>query len=148
MTDPASPLLLPDWESPTDAEEIIVAWLQPLRYTAIARQPGDPLPMTLVTEITGTEDLLIGIADPVVSVHTLCDRNMGYSAAKDEAENTRRRMLLLGRYLDAITLKDGRTAGVDYVEVFQSQIWRNYEDTQVLRKVGRYMLGIGYVTAS
>lgn len=148
MTIDVSGLLLPDWESPTDLEEIIVAWLQPLRYTAIARQVDDPLPMALVTEVTGDEDDIIGIADPVVSVHTLCDRTLGYAAAKNEARNTHRRMLLLGRYLDAITLKDGRQAGVDYVSVFQRPRWVPYEDTQVLRKVGRYACGLSYVSAS
>lgn len=148
MTNPNVDILSDD-ESPPDgdmAEELVVAWMQPLRYAAIARQASDPLPMTLVTLITGDEDLDIGTADPVVSVHTLCARSAGFVAAKNESRLTHRRMLLLGRYLEPITLKDGRLASIDSLSVFQTPRWHPYEDTQILRKVGRYSLGLSYVS--
>lgn len=128
-----------------DAEELIIAWLQPLRPTAVQRETGDPLPFTLVVQVAGTEDADLELADPVVSVHTLVDRALGWDNAKSEARMTRRRMRELARYHDPITMSDGRLANVDYCNVFESERWVEYEDTQILRKVGRYQLGISYV---
>ena len=128
-----------------DAEELIVAWMQPLRRSGTARQTGDPLPFTLVTQITGTEDIDLEIADPVVSVHTLCSKTLGDGAAKTESQTTHRRMIELGRYRDDIIINGGQVINVDYVAVFQQQIWVTYEDTQILRKVGRYIIGLSYV---
>ncbi len=130
-----------------DAEELIVAWMAPLRSAASARQVGDPLPFTLITHVTGTENEDLGLADPVVSVHTLCDKALGWAAAKDEAKTTHRRMLELSRHDPVITL-NGRYASVDYVQVFQSPIWVPFENAQILRKVGRYKLGLSYVPAA
>ena len=144
MTAPAAALFADYAE---DAEELMAAWLAPLRRSGSARQIGDPLPFTLITAITGTEDPDLEIADPVVSIHTLCDKALGWGAAKDEAQKTSRRMHELARYRDTITLNGGRAAEVDYVTVFQSPIWVPYEDTQILRKVGRYTLGLSYVPA-
>jgi hypothetical protein len=135
------------FECATDAEELVVAWLAPLRRSGSARQAGDPLPFTLVNMITGTEDECLGLADPVVSVHTLCAKGLGWGAAKDEAQLTHRAMLELARYRDTITLNGGVLAEVDYINVFQSPIWVTYEDTQILRKVGRYTIGLSYVPA-
>ena len=117
------------YEAADDAEQVVIAWLKPLRRSGTARQTGDPLPFTLVTHITGTEDGDIGTAEAVMSVHTLCARSQGWSAAKDEAKLTHRRMLELARYRDTITLNDGTLTEVDYVSIFQSPIWVPYEDT-------------------
>jgi len=134
-------------EAPDDAEECVIAWLNPLRRSAQTRRSGDPLPFTLITHITGTEDLDCGYADDVVSVHTLCDKSLGEDNAKNEADATHRRMLLLGRYLPDVVLTDGRVATIDYCDVFQRPRWEPYGDDQILRKVGRYRLGLSYVTA-
>lgn len=134
-------------EAPDDAEEVIIAWLQPLRRSAQTRVSGDPLPFTLITHITGTEDLDCFYADDVVSVHTLCDKKFGVDSAKEEADATHRRMLLLGRYLPDVVLTDGRTATIDYCDVFERPHWVPYGDDQILRKVGRYKIGLSYVTA-
>ena len=138
MTEP--PELLD--EGPDDVEEIIVSWLAGLRDTAKTRRAGDPLPFTLVTHIAGSEDECLSTADPVVSVHTLCDKAGGESAAAIEANKTHRRMLLLARYLEDVELSDGRFATIDYVSVFESPRWIDYGDDQILRKVGRYTIGI------
>ena len=138
-----SPTLLD--ECAEDAEELITAWMTAVRRSGSARQVGDPLPFTLINCITGTEDADLGIADPVVSVHTLCSKALGWGAAKDEAALTHRRMLELARYRDTITLNSARAAEVDYITVFQHPIWVTYEDTQILRKVGRYTIGLSYV---
>ena len=129
-----------------DAEELVIAWLTPLRRAARDRKTGDPLPFTLVTQaIPGTENEEIGIAEAIVSVHTLCDKALGRAAAKDESKLTHRRMLELARGLDTITLNGGRPACVEYCTIFQPPIWVAYEDTQIYRKVGRYKLGLSYV---
>lgn len=134
-------------EAAEDAEELIVAWLTPLRRSGAIRHSGDPLPFTLVTHIAGSESVDEGLADPVVSVHTLCDKNLGEDAALAECKLTHRRMLDLGRNLRDITLTDSRIANVDYLEVVESPIWVYYSDL-VLRKVGRYRIGLSFVAVS
>lgn len=131
--------------APEDIETLIVAHLKPLRRTDIERKPGDPLPFTLVNHIAGTESAGEGTADPVISVHTLCDKAAGAPAARDEATRTHRRMLSL--LVDPrIALSGGRVAAVSYLEVVEQPRWEYYSDT-ILRKVGRYRLGLPYVAA-
>lgn len=134
-------------EAPDDDEEICIAWLSPLNRCAQTRRSGDPLPFILVTHITGKEDADCFHADNVVQVATLCDKRFGEDAAKIEAENTHKRMLLLARYLEDVVLTDGRTATIDSVSVFESLSWQPYGDDQILMKVARYTLGLSYVTA-
>jgi len=130
-------------ECADDVEAVVVAWLTALRRSAAFRRPGDPLPFTLVHHVTGTESIDESTADAVVSVHTLCDKAAGESAAADECQLTHRRMLLLARELDPITLPDGRMVSVDYVTVEEPPIWEPYSDT-ILRKVARYRIGATY----
>lgn len=131
--------------SPEDVETILIAHLKPLRACAFQRQPGDPLPFTLVNHVTGTESANEGWSDPVVSVHTLCDKTAGAPAARDAATATHRRMLRL--LTDPqITLADGRLVAVQYLEVVEQPRWEYYSDT-ILRKVGRYRIGLPFVAA-
>lgn len=130
-----------------DIEVLLVAWLSPLCRTASARVAGDPLPFILVTHISGSEDVDLGLADPVVSVHTLCDKTLGYDAAMIQAEKTAARMRELGRHQDAIELSDLSWANVDYCHVFESPVWVPFDDVRILRKVGRYKIGLSYVPA-
>lgn len=128
---------------PDDVEAVVVAWLSPLRRCAVTRVAGDELPFTLVKHVAGSESVDVGTADPVVSVHTLCDRADGQAEAATEAQLTHRRMLLLARTLEPFTLPDGTGVGIDYVTVVESPIWVPYTD-QILRKVGRYAIGLTY----
>lgn len=130
-------------EAPDDAEEVVIAWLQPLRRTSNTRKSGEPLPSTLVCHIAGEE--VDGYADAVVSVHTFCDKDLGEDAAKEECELTHRRMMLLARYLEDVVLTDGRIATIDYVKVFEMPKFVEYGDDQILQKIGRYALGLSYV---
>lgn len=130
-----------------DIDALIVAWLAPLGRAAVERRPNDPLPFRRVQHITGTESVDMEIADPVVSVHTLCARSGGLAAAKDTARDTHRRMLELAVYTDLIALSD-RDAAVDYVNVFQSPIFTPYEDEQIYQVSGRYQIGLTYVQVS
>lgn len=130
-----------------DAEELIIAWLAPLGRTSVERRSGDELPFRLVTHVAGDENLDLEIGAAVVSVHTLCARSGGRVAARDEAALTHRRMIELGKYLDTINLADGTDTSVDYVQVFQPPLWVPYGDDQILRKVGRYRIGLSYVPA-
>jgi hypothetical protein len=134
-------------EAAEDAEEVTVAWLTPLLRSASIRRAGDPLPFAIVTHIGGPESIDESTSDPIVSVHTLCDKSLGEDAALAQCKLTHRRMLHLGRHLDDITLTDGRIVNVDYLNVVESPIWVYYSD-QILRKVGRYQLGLSFVAAS
>lgn len=132
-------------EGPDDVETVVISWLSPLRRTANTRRSGDPLPFTLVTHIAGEESVEESNADMVVSVHTLCDKSLGWVNARNEADDTHRRMLLLARYLEDVELADERYATIDYVDVFESPRWILYGDDQILRKVGSYRIGLSYV---
>jgi len=130
--------------APEDIETALVAHLSPLRRCGFERQAGDPLPFTLITHVTGTESAGEGYADPVVSVHTLCDKTLGAPAARDEATETHRRMLAL--LIDPTIVLANRTIAVQYVEVVEQPRWEFFSDN-ILRKVGRYRLGLPYVPA-
>jgi hypothetical protein len=132
------------YQDAEDVEAVMVAWLAPLGDTAIVYRGGDPLPFRIVHHIGGAEDSDEGTADPIVRVHTLSDRMLGWPAARDNARTTHRRILQLARYLDIFTLPDGRSVGVDYVKVLESPIWVPFEDDRIVRKVGTYQIGVAY----
>lgn len=126
-------------------EQILIAYLSPQRRTAVARLVDDPLPFTIVHHITGIEDPQVGTADPVVSVQVLSDKALGWDLAEANAQQTHDALLYLARNLDT-----GPTSGygsIDYIKVVEAPIWVEYEDTQILRKVGRYRIGLSYVPA-
>ena len=127
--------LLP--QGPGDIETIVVQWLAPLRRTAVSRDLNDPLPMCVVQQVAGNEDLEESTADQVVQVDTLCDKNLGEDNARDEKIKTHQRMLQLGRYLEA-------QGTIDYMRVFESQRRESYGNDQVIRYVGRYQFGQTY----
>lgn len=127
--------LLPD--GPADMETIVVGWLMPLRRTANVREINDPLSMCVVQQVAGTEDLEESTADVVIQVDTLCDKNLGEDAARDEKIKTHQRMLQLGRYLE--------TQGtIDWMKVFESPRRESYGNDQVIRYVARYQFGQTY----
>lgn len=135
-------------ECADDVEAVLVAWLTSLRPTGIERRAGESLPFTVVTAVAGTESVDESSVEQIVSVHTLCDRGSGHAAdghvaAAAECALTHRRMLELARQLDPIELPDGRLVSIDYVEVAETQAWQPYSDT-ILRKVGRYRIGLTY----
>jgi hypothetical protein len=140
-----APLVLLSDEAPDDAEEVVAMWMLPVRPSSAIRLSTDPLPFTLITHITGSECEEESFSEPVVSVHTLCDKLLGISAAKDECRKTHSRMLRLARYVEDITLSSGRIVNVDYVEVVESPIWVEYGDDAILQKVGRYRIGLTFV---
>lgn len=123
-------------EGPADPEAIVVGWLQPLRRTANTRRPGDPLPMTVVRTVAGTECHEESYSDPVVQIDTLCAASAGEDAASVESNKTHRRMLLLARYLEDFNL--------DYIKVFLTPRREDYGDEQIIRYVARYQLGQSY----
>jgi hypothetical protein len=128
-----------------DAEMLVAAWLAPVRRSGVAFRTGDPLPFTLVTRIGGDENFWIREDEPLVSVHTLCDVSLGYAAAAEEAQMTHDRMLELAWTLGPVTMPDGSLVCVEYLKPFQYPVWRDYEDVTILRKVGRYKMGLPYL---
>lgn len=137
--------------APEDVEELCIAWLAPLGAVGFTRESGDALPFRLVQHITGDEDLDRELAAPVVSVHTLCAKDNGsptaWLAFLAECALTHNRMKELNR-LPTITLTDGRLASVDYLDIFEAPVWTPYQDDQILRKTGRYQIGMSYVPAA
>lgn len=129
---------------PDDIEEALSTYFGALRRSGSAWETDDGLPFTIITALTGGEDPEIGTASPLVQVDTLCDKSLGYEAARDECRKTHQRALYLARFLPGITLS-GRIFGCDYVKVVESPTWKPFGDTTVLRKVGRYEFGLGYV---
>lgn len=139
--------------APEDLGTLIVAHLLPLRADPtvlrsadIERKPGDPLPFRLVTTIPGSQSVNQGIADELVSVHTLCDKTLGAARARDECDRTHRRMLYL--LTDPRIVVGSRTVAVQYIEIppGQSPSWQFYSDN-ILQKVGTYRVGLPYVSA-
>ena len=131
-------------EGPDNPEKCFIAWLSPLRRTANTRRADDPLPFTLVTHLGGPESVQLSNADALISVHTLCDKSLGEDNAADESDMTHRRLLLQARYLEDVDLADGRIATIDYLDVLQEPSRQPYGDDQIIRYVGRYVLGLSY----
>jgi hypothetical protein len=131
--------------APDDVEEALTAYLSGLRRTAITRKTGDPLPFILVRHIDGGEDPEAGFADPLVSIRTLCAKSLGEDAAAAECALTHQWMLHLANNQDDIPISGGRVVNLDYVNVVQQPRWVEFEDDQVLCKLGRYGIGLSYV---
>jgi len=142
MSTPSNPPLLEG--APDDVEDALVAYFTPMRRSSNTWETGDALPFTLIYAISGTEEPEVGIADPVVQIDTLVDKSLGPVNARNEARATHRAMLYLAFYQPLLNL-NGRMFGVDYVKVVESPTWKPFGITTVLRKVGRYQIGLQYV---
>lgn len=137
-------------EAAEDSETILVSWLTPLYaegHVANDRKPGGPLPFVLITQLDITECPEESYADALVSVHVLVHKSAGQVALRDESDKVHRRILLLSRYLENVDLAGGRAASIESVSVFKGLGREDYGDEQILRKVGRYTLGLSYAKA-
>jgi hypothetical protein len=110
-------------------------------------ETGDGTPFTLITYLSGAEDLEVGFADPIVQVDTLCDKSLGYINARNEKITTHQRMLELGRHLPNI-VGNGHVFSLDYVKVIEGQQRLPFGMTTVIRYAGRYQFGVQYVPVS
>lgn len=128
--------------SPT---KLLAAWLAPVRRSGAAMRIGDSYPFTLITKIGGTECPGLETAEPLMSLHTLSDKTLGYENSEEEADTTHRAMTDLARWATPILMPDGTTAIVDSTEVVQSQVPVDYDEVGVLRWVGRYKLCLSYI---
>lgn len=126
------------------ATNALAAWLAPIRRSGSARRLDDPLPFTIITKIGGTEDPGCECAEPLMSLHTLSNKDLGYANAENEAEDTHRAMTQLARWVSPITLPDGTQVALDYVLIKQLPVPVEYDEVGVLRWVSRYSLGICY----
>jgi hypothetical protein len=140
-------------EGPAAAEGVVIAWLRPLLpdgQVANTRQSGDPLPFVLVNHLDGNESIEESSVDDLVSVHCLYRKGLGAfekQAADDFASRVHRRILKLGRELDPIEFGDV-SVDIDFLEVASRPRWEAYGDDQILRKVGRYRIGLAYAKLS
>ncbi|MCV7255343.1 hypothetical protein H7J86_24575 [Mycobacterium hackensackense] len=142
-------------EAPDDVEEALTAYLQALRTTAITRRPGepmgpnpssgDPLPMVLVRNITGSEVAEYGFSDQLVDVRTMCLKSEGEDQAIDDCADTHAWMLNLAINQEDIVLQSGRIVNFDYVSVFESPHWIKFDNDLIIGKLAKYSVGLSYV---
>ena len=132
------------YEGVDDIETVVISWLTPLRRCSNTRRSGDVLPFTVVTHIAGEENVDESYADPVVSVHTLCDRALGWLRLGMRRTQRTARCCSWPAIWRMCDLGGGRMASIDYVKVFSMPKWEPYGDDQILRKVGRYQIGLSY----
>lgn len=135
-------------ESPDDPEAVFIQWIAPL-YDAPGhvkndRKSGDPLPFVLVNHLDSNESVEESTSDALVSVHILTHKSAGQVASQAEADRVHRRIALLARHLEDVELSGGRVATIDYVDVKKSPKREPYGDELILRRVGRYGLGLSY----
>jgi hypothetical protein len=145
---------------PDDVETILISHLKPMLTNPLfaggnvanSRLAGDVLPFILVNHLDGEEDEDCGETDELVSVHTLFPKQSGSATARrnfrDGARDVHQRMLLLARYLVDVPLPSGRNADIDFVKVFKRPTNVDYGDAEILRKVGRYRIGLSYAKLS
>lgn len=134
--------LLPD---APDVQRVIVAWLRPLGRCGTQRLAGDPLPFRLVTRVAGADDHIEGIDVAVVSVHTFATRE----TATDETHTTHQRMLYLQRnpFTDIELLGSGVVANINFCQTVEKPTLVDYGDPNLLRHVGRYRVGLDFVSS-
>jgi hypothetical protein len=128
---------------PDEIEEALATWFLPIRRSATVWETGDSTPFTLITLISGMEDIEVGFGDPIIQIDTLCDKALGYVNAKNEKTTTHQRTLELGKHLDSIVC-NGWVFGADYVRVLEGQRRLPFGDVSIIRYVGRYQIGIQY----
>lgn len=137
-------------EDAPDVEEFLCRWLSPLIRSATERRSDDPMPFCVVTRIDGADDSDAGVDEPVVQLD-IFDRARGQllaaQAAKQTANAVHRRMNLLARRLDNVTLSDGTVASALDVTTVIKPFRMPYADEQVVRYVARYRLGLSFVAA-
>jgi hypothetical protein len=129
-----------------NAQAFLLAWLAPLGACGTLRNPGDPLPFRMVTQIDGSGDLFSEW--PLVSVHTFGDTagDIPDTLAMRASSITHRRlMLLMDDPTTEVQMADGSIAGLEYFDVKELPKKVNYHDTSVIRYVGRYELGLKLV---
>jgi hypothetical protein len=134
-------------ETVNDPETVVISWLKdlhPAGHVANTRKPGGPLPFILVTHLSSNENVEESTADALVSVHVLTHKAAGEVESRDETDRMHRRMLMLARYLDDVDLADGQKATIDFVAVSMSPTRQEYGDDQILRRIGRYNIGLSY----
>jgi hypothetical protein len=134
-------------EAPDDPETVVISWLAPnlaAGHVANTRKSGDPLPFYLVSHLDSNESIEESTSDALVSVHVLTHKSAGEVASRDEADRMHRRMLQLARYLENVDLTGGRMASIESVSVAKSPAREPYGDELILRRVGRYNLGLSY----
>lgn len=134
-------------EAPDDPETVVISWLAPnltVGHVANTRRSGDPLPFYLVNHLNSNESVEESTSDALVSVHVLTHKTAGEIESRDETDRMHRRMLLLARYLEDVDLAGGRKASIESVSVASSPKREPYGDELILRRVGRYNLGLSY----
>lgn len=135
-------------EAPPDVEDFCCAWLAPLLRTATERRTSDPVPFCVVTRISGADDAHTGTDTATVQLDVYDGDRDGRPAAANVALTARdvhRRMMLLSRQLDTVTLSDGAQANADHVATLIKPFRMDHPNDQLRRYTARYELGVSYV---
>lgn len=126
-----------------DPVDVLIAWLLPLGLPTWPKHPtNSELPYVIVNRISGGADENQFTDDAVVSVHWI---GKDYQQARDAARDGDRRIDLLARHLEPLSIPSGLTVAIEYLDTFQKPIHVDYGDTALARFVARYSLGLSYV---
>lgn len=125
-----------------DVEDFIVAWMQPLMRSAVERENDDVTPFCLVGRISGADDPDAETDDPVVQLDFFA---VGAAAAKRAANEGHRRMMLLARENEDVTLSDDSVANCDFIRTVLKPFRMAYEHDLIVRYTARYGVGLSYV---
>lgn len=131
-------------DSAPSIELVLTTWLSTLGKASTRRKAKDPLPHRLVSRVAGSDTPEVAQDVAVVSVHTFAESP---EAAVIESEKTHRRMLELA--LDPLTeiaLPGGVKVGIDYCSTVMKPVEVDYQDPNVVRYVGRYEVGLPYIS--
>lgn len=132
-------------EGAPDIEDFVVCWLQPLIRAAVERDSDDDPPFCMVARIDGADDADCGTDDPVVQLDVF---DVDATAAAASARDVHRRMMLLARTDDHVTMSDDSVADCDFIDNLIKPFRMPYGNDKVVRYVARYTLGTSYVTTS
>ncbi len=130
-------------EDAPDVEDFIACWMQPEIRSAVERKNDDELPFCVVARISGADDPGAGTDDPVVQLDFYA---LGAAAVKQAANRGHRRMLLLAKYGETVTLSDDSEASADFVDTIIRPARMAFEHEQIVRYTARYHVGLSYVT--
>ncbi|ADU15886.1 head-tail adaptor [Mycobacterium phage KristaRAM] len=132
-------------DSAPSIHRVLVEWLSPLGKVSTRRVANDPLPHRVVRRVDGVDAPEVAQDVAVVSVHTFA---AGDAAADVEAGLTHQRMVELSlNPLTLITLPGGVLVTIDYCRSLMAPIPVEYsDDPHVVRYVGRYEVGLPYLS--
>ncbi len=125
-------------------ELVVTSLLSPLGARGTRRRAKDPLPQWIVRRVDGVDVPEVEQDIAVISIHTFAASPEAAIAESDMAH-----AVMVGLALNPlveIALPGGRTATVDHCRILRKPAEVDYEDPGVVRYVGRYEIGLPYIS--